>query len=557
MGCGGSKEAVVKSNSGSSRCNRFRKKSSVVADATQPCRAPPPSDNGSAVVAKANDKVRADAKGNAATSSQKAIEEEKEGINNKADQVVKDSKGAFTVNEGNATSTANAILDKKEDEIKKDEAIIKDAKEEITIEKDKEALTEKATKDKEQEDKKIEVLKDKMVTNQKADIAPAENVIAEEKEDAKNDDDVESSTGVIEDKKNEVDNKDIAIATKENDGAALTENDSSTEDDIEENKEDFSVTFPVAMVTEEDGSVTFRVPDDTVTKDDDSVTFATASATKTSNMVAIVPEEDGRLTFAVPVGPVTKDDDSVTFAAATTTKDNGMVVMASEEDGSVIFANPVAPVTKDGHVVTFTAAPATKNDSSVTLAAAPTSKDEDNDIVTLTVAPGAKEENVAEQPEPSEDSEEAKNEAELQEPTVFENKESMTEVDGTTEGEGVAEKSKPSEDNGEVKNEAELPDPNVVEQVVTEVVEALKVEEGMVDNVGEIKVEQDEESVSKEPEEENSSAVLRDEDGESNGKQTIDSKETITSKEKAEELSVPEKEGDDEKAPAPSALALN
>jgi hypothetical protein len=48
--------------------------------------------------------------------------------------------------------------------------------------------------------------------------------------------------------------------------------------------------------------------------------------------------------------------------------------------------------------------------------------------------------------------------------------------------------------------------------------------------------------------------------GESDGKQAIDSKETITTEEKAEELAVPEKDDDDdddEKAPASSALALN
>ncbi|OEL21142.1 hypothetical protein BAE44_0017838 [Dichanthelium oligosanthes] len=608
MGCGTSKEAVVKGNSGTSRCNRFRKKSSVVVDATQPSRGPLPSDDGSAVFAKANDEVIADTKDKATTSTQKAIAEEKkeEGINNKADQVVKDKKEAFAVKEGNVASPANAIPDKKEDESKKDEVINRDAKEVITI-KGKEVLTEKATKDKEQEEDKKDVLKDKMVANQKANVASTESAIAEGKEDV-----VEiPMEGDVKDKKNEGDNGEMAI--KENDEAALTENDASSEDDDKENKEDDSVTFPVAMVTEEDGSVTFRVPDDAATKDDDSVTFPTALATKNSNIVAMVTEEDGSVTFAVPVAPVSKDDDSVTSAAAPETKDDGVVAMVTEEDGTVTVAKPVALVTKDGHSVTFVATPMTKDDDNVTLAAAPTTKD--NGIVTLTAA--QVEEEVAEQSEHSEDNKEVKNEAELPEPTVFEDEESTTEVDGTTDGEeeGVAEQSKPSEDNEvkkeaelpdptvveqvvaeqskpsednekvkneaelpdptvvdqvvseqskpsedneEVKNEAELPDPTVVEQVVTEVVEALKVEEeGRVDTVGEIKVEQDKKSVSKEPEDENSSAVLRDKDGKSDGKQLIDSKETITTEEKIEELAVPEKENDVEKAPAPSASALN
>jgi len=137
MGCGGSKEAVVKGNSGSSRCNRFRRKSSVIADATQPSRAPPPSDNGSAMVAKANDEVVADAKNKETTSTQKANEEKKqEGINSKADQVVRDNREAFAVKEAKAIAT-NAIPENKEVEIKKDEEIIKDAKEAITIEKGK------------------------------------------------------------------------------------------------------------------------------------------------------------------------------------------------------------------------------------------------------------------------------------------------------------------------------------------------------------------------------------------------------------------------------------
>jgi len=105
MGCGGSKEAVVKGNSGSSRCNRFRRKSSVIADATQPSRAPPPSDNGSAMVAKANDEVVADAKNKETTSTQKANEEKKqEGINSKADQVVRDNREAFAVKGGQGDS---------------------------------------------------------------------------------------------------------------------------------------------------------------------------------------------------------------------------------------------------------------------------------------------------------------------------------------------------------------------------------------------------------------------------------------------------------------------
>jgi len=123
------------------------------------------------------------------------------------------------------------------------------------------------------------------------------------------------------------------------------------------------------------------------------------------------------------------------------------------------------------------------------------------------------EKEVEEKPEPSEDNEEVENEAELAEPTVSEDEEAMTEADGATKAEEeAAGQSEPSEDN-EVTNEADLPDATAVEQVLTKVIEEFKVEEGRVDTVGENTVEEEDESVSKEPDEGKSIAPLRDEDG--------------------------------------------
>ena len=135
MGCGGSKEAVA---TGSSRCNRFKRKSSVV-DATQPSsRVLQPSNNASTAAAKANGEVIAETKDKAARLKEKAIGEKKEeGINNKAEQVVKDNKEAVTEKEGNAISKANAIGEEKQVEIKKDEAVVTDAREVVTGEKGK------------------------------------------------------------------------------------------------------------------------------------------------------------------------------------------------------------------------------------------------------------------------------------------------------------------------------------------------------------------------------------------------------------------------------------
>lgn len=112
MGCGGSKEAVATGNSGSSRCNRFKRKSSVV-DATQPSsRVLQPSlDNASAAAAAAakasNGEVTKD---KTATLKQKAVEEKKEEA-----VAVKNSKEAVSVKEGNATtSKASAIGEEKQ-----------------------------------------------------------------------------------------------------------------------------------------------------------------------------------------------------------------------------------------------------------------------------------------------------------------------------------------------------------------------------------------------------------------------------------------------------------
>jgi hypothetical protein len=93
MGCGGSKEAVATGNSGSSRCNRFKRKSSVV-DATQPSsRVLQPSNNASTAALKANGEAITETKDKAARLKEKAIGEKKEeGINNKAEQAVKDNK---------------------------------------------------------------------------------------------------------------------------------------------------------------------------------------------------------------------------------------------------------------------------------------------------------------------------------------------------------------------------------------------------------------------------------------------------------------------------------
>ncbi|XP_062182090.1 uncharacterized protein LOC133886387 [Phragmites australis] len=492
MGCGGSKEAVATGNAGSRRCNRnlFRRKSSVAATAVhQPSREPLPSDNVPAAIVNANDEVVTETKDDKAiTLTKKAIDGEKgEGINNKADQIVKGNREAFTVKEGKAKLTVNAIWEKKDVEIKKDEAVIKDEKELVTVVKGKEAPTEK----KQEEAKKDKAVKDKEeVADQKNGVVSTENVIVEEKdEDMKNDGVVKISTeAAMEERKNEGGHKD-------NDEAASTEN------DVEESfEEDDSVTFPVAPVTE-----------------DESIGFMAASETK----------EDGSVTFEA--APEIKDeDDSVTFAAA--------------------------PVTKDEY-----------------------------DSVTFAAAPVAKVEEVAEQPEPSEHKEQVKNEAELPESTVVTVEEVVTEVDGAAETEDVAEQPKPSEENEEVKNEEELPEPIVVDEVVTELDKAMQAEEEKLDTVEEIKVKQEEKSVPQEPEEKKPSAALTDEGrldfldfcssvsscadltnrgpplvpcaGVSDGKQTVDLKEAITT-EKGEELAVPEK-NDEEKAATPSESAMN
>jgi hypothetical protein len=85
--------AVATGNSGSSRCNRFKRKSSVV-DATQPSsRVLQPSNNASTAALKANGEAITETKDKAARLKEKAIGEKKEeGINNKAEQAVKDNK---------------------------------------------------------------------------------------------------------------------------------------------------------------------------------------------------------------------------------------------------------------------------------------------------------------------------------------------------------------------------------------------------------------------------------------------------------------------------------
>ena len=150
MGCGGSKEAVATGNSGSSRCNRFKRKSSVV-DATQPSsRVLQPSlDNASAAAAAkaSNGEVTKD---KAATLKQKAVEEKKEEA-----VAVKNSKEAVSVKEGNAASSkASAIREEKQVETKTDEAAaVTDAASEAVaaaVEKaGKEALAGKAAREKE------------------------------------------------------------------------------------------------------------------------------------------------------------------------------------------------------------------------------------------------------------------------------------------------------------------------------------------------------------------------------------------------------------------------
>jgi hypothetical protein len=490
MGCGTSKEAVISSD-GSGRCSRklFRRKSSVVATgAHQPLAA---KDNGDVVKHH-----------KAASAPEKAVEK-RSGKAGTAAPVVEGSDEVVSTVIG-----AKVIGEKKEgEEIKKDGKEVAigatDAK------GDKETATEKFTGE-----KKDEGVSDKEVVADliKDDVASATGsvvIVQEEEEGTENGEPVEVS--IVADEREDEDQGVSSAGANDEEGW-------STEKDIEEiavDEDDSTVTFAdgpvgVAAVADDGALISADAP---ATEEDEITDFPSATVAGDDGVAAPVAKEDELVPFAsaplaeevdgviLPAAPVGEAVDVAAFTVTPVAKPNGSVVsidttVAKKDESVTIAATPEVPEDDVAATVDAAASTTANEDEGVMSTAAPASTEAEGAPTVDVAAPTTTnyDETVASAAAPVANEDES-----LTSPAA-------SEVE-------VAEQPTPSGNDDELRNEQELPEPTAVEELASEAddeTEQAKEPEELVN----VEQEEDESVVPQEPEEEaTSAAASRNDDG--------------------------------------------
>ncbi|KAM0841086.1 hypothetical protein ACQ4PT_059243 [Festuca glaucescens] len=539
MGCGTSKEAVVSSD-GSGRCSRklFRRKSSVVATgAHQPLAA---KDNGDVVKHH-----------KAASAPEKAV---KKG-SGKAGAAAPVFKGSHEVT---STVIGAKVIGKK----KAGEDIKKDGKEVAIAATDakgeKETASEKFTGE-----KKDEGVRDKEVAADliKDDVASATGsvvIVQEEEEGTENGEPVEVS--IVADERDDEEGVSSAGANDEEGW--------STEKDIEEiavDEDGSTVTFadaPVGVATVEDDGALISV-DAPATEEDEITDFPAATVAGDDDVAAPVAKEDELVSFAsaplaeevdgviLPVAPVGEAVDVAGFTVTPVAKPIGSVAsidapVAKKDENVTVAATPEVPEDDVAATVDAAASTTANEDEGVMSTAAPASTEDEGAPTVDVAAPTTTnyDETVASAAAPVANEDES-----LTSPAASEVEE--------------AEQPTPSGNDDELRNEQELPAPTDVEEAASEAddeTEQAKEAEEVV-NVEELNVEQEEDEsvVPQEPEQATSAAASRNDDGESDGKQAVALNDAPNTDQltQGEEPSVEEKRDDEEPAVAPIESSLS